>query len=151
MMWPFSKKLKIEVTSKGFSALSNRNDFVIENKTIKNADYSGSSFDSFTAVNSTFINCNFTSVEFKQICFGGGLKNTYYENCIFDQASINAVSPGNASFINCSFLNVYIKQIFAFNIEMVNCVVSCVIKKGFFNGEVEKEDSKFLKSVALSI
>jgi uncharacterized protein YjbI with pentapeptide repeats len=144
MIWPFSKKLKIKVLSKGTADLSRLNLFSVENTTIKNADYSGSSFDSFTAVNVKFINCNFTSVDFKNVCFGAGLKNSFYENCVFDHASINAIAPGRASFINCSFQNIFIKQIFAFNIEMVNCVVSGVIKKGFFNGEIDKSDYKSL-------
>jgi uncharacterized protein YjbI with pentapeptide repeats len=131
MIWPFTRKGEIEARFVGKVDISKLNSYFVENETINKADFSGATFDCFTAVGSRFLNCSFENVNFKNICFGGGTSDSTYENCSFNRATINASAPGNARFINCTFVNVDIKIIIALNIELIDCRVSGIIRKGF--------------------
>lgn len=109
-------------------------------RTHRSADWSGHTFDHFVPVGCTFDDCSFENAIFRTVCFGGGLEDTVYVNCSFDRATIRAIAPGNARFEACSFRDVEIIQFCGHTIEMIDCVVSGVIKQAFFNGAVPDED-----------
>ena len=142
MIWPFTKKVAIEDRVSGKVDVSKHNSYYAKSETINKADFSGATFDSFTAVGCRFTECSFENVIFKSICFGAGTVDSTYENCSFNRATINANAPGNARFINCTFENVDIETIIALNIELINCQFSGIIRSGFFNGEVPLSDDR---------
>lgn len=104
--------------------------------THRQKDWSGERFASFFPVGCVFESCLFEGCYFVQACFGGGLEDSRYINCSFDRATICATAPGNASFESCSFRNVDIIELFGQSIEMVNCEVSGIVRKGFLSGTV---------------
>jgi len=103
------------------------------------ADWSGRSLEGFCPVGCVFEQCNFSNVIFEMVCFGGGLEDSIYRNCIFDRATIRAIAPGNARFENCSFRDIEVLEFYAHNISMVDNVVSGIVKRAFFNGTVSPE------------
>jgi uncharacterized protein YjbI with pentapeptide repeats len=105
-------------------------------KTHRGADWSGKRFSSFVPVGCVFESCSFEGCYFADVCFGGGLEDSRYLGCSFDRVTIRAVAPGNARFESCSFRNVEIIELFGRCIEMVDCEVSGIVRKAFFNGTV---------------
>lgn len=104
------------------------------------ADWSGQTFDQFIPVGCRFEACLFENVNFKSACFGGGAEDSYYVGCSFDRATIRSIAPGYARFESCTFYDIEIVQFLAMSIEMVDCVVTGIIKQAFFNGAVPDED-----------
>ena len=105
-------------------------------QTHRQTDWSGKRFANLVPVGCVFDSCLFEGAHFAQVCFGGGLEDSRYVNCSFDRATIRATAPGNARFESCSFRNVDIIELFGFRIEMVDCHVSGIVRKAFFNGTV---------------
>jgi uncharacterized protein YjbI with pentapeptide repeats len=103
------------------------------------ADWSGKHLADFCPVGCVFEHCNFSNVIFEKVCFGGGLEDSLYRNCIFDRSTIRATAPGNARFENCSFRDIELLEFYAHNIAMVDNVFSGIVKRAFFNGTVSAE------------
>jgi len=108
-------------------------------KSYSSADWSGQTFEHFIPVGCRFHDCKFENVTFETACFGGGLEDTLYSNCSFDRSTIRSISPGHARFESCSFRDVEIIQLLGFTVEMVECVVTGIVKQAFFNGAVPEE------------
>ena len=106
----------------------------ITNKRVTSKSYSGKSISKFLAVGSEFVNCSFDNMKIKEICFGGGTKQSQYFNCTFDKSVFSSYVPGIARFQNCSFKNVKIKKLFCVDVEMINCVFSGELQQGNFVG-----------------
>jgi uncharacterized protein YjbI with pentapeptide repeats len=102
-------------------------------------DWSGQRFNDFVPVGCAFESCSFEGCHFAQACFGGGLEDSRYVNCRFDRATIRAIAPGSARFESCTFRNVEIIELYGQQIEMLNCEVSGIFRKGFFNGAVPRD------------
>lgn len=128
--------LAIRVRSKGFVEINDNDSFFGENKFYKNQDFSNKLFSDFTAVNCKFEDCDFRNVKFRQACFGAGKVDSLYQNCKFDGSDITATAPGNVRFIECSFRDINIYTFIGRNVEVIDCYFSGIIRKAFFNGEV---------------
>jgi hypothetical protein len=110
------------------------NDIEIFNRQLKSESFSGKKVSKVIAVESEFIDCSFEEMKIKDICFGGGAKQTRYVNCSFDDSSFSSNVPGVARFENCSFKNVKIKKLFCVEVEFVDCVFTGELKQGNFVG-----------------
>ena len=118
-------------------------DFSVKDEVVVGGRYYGSKFESFSAVDSLFVECDFRGVNIRQACFGGGRENSTYVECDFDGASIWAASPGVARFEGCSFRNTIFSLLYCMDVEFVGCVFSGEIKKGFFNGRTSDDLRSF--------
>jgi len=107
---------------------------LVERQSMANESFNGMSLRQFTAVESIFRDCDFSNICMEQACFGGGRHQSLYVNCNFDGAKFDSIVPGDARFEACSFRNVKIKAFNCISVELINCIFSGVIKKGFFNG-----------------
>jgi hypothetical protein len=95
---------------------------------------SGRRLEYFCAIGSRFQQCSFRDVKFGSAVWGAGRTQSEYTNCCFDGATFRSVVPGNARFVNCSFRNVRIHELYGHDVELVDCVFSGCIDKGFLNG-----------------
>lgn len=109
-------------------------DIEIFNKRMRCKSFSGKKLSKFLAVESEFINCHFENMSIKDVCFGGGSKQTLYFGCIFDNSVFSSNAPGVARFENCSFRNIKIKKFFCVDVEMIDCTFSGEIEQGNFIG-----------------
>jgi len=110
------------------------NDIEIFNQRLKSESFSGQKVSKFIAVESEFLDCYFQDMNVKDMCFGGGIKQTKYVNCTFDNTTFSSSVPGVARFENCSFKNVMVKKFFCVDVEFISCVFSGEIKHGNFVG-----------------
>ncbi|KPV93713.1 hypothetical protein AN214_04251 [Pseudoalteromonas sp. P1-9] len=117
-------------------------DIEIFNQRLKSESFSGQKVNKFIAVESEFLDCSFQDMIIKDICFGGGTKQTKYVNCTFDNTSFSSNVLGVARFENCSFKNVKVKKFFCIDAEFINCVFSGEIKQGNFVGKHRDVDGK---------
>jgi hypothetical protein len=118
------------------------NELFFSKKNVKAESFSGKDIDVFNSMQSEFTDCQFNDMNIKQICFGSGSKKSLFKNCNFDNSVFSAYVPGIARFENCSFKNIKVKDFFAIDIEMVNCIFSGEIKKGFFSGLFKDEKGR---------
>ncbi|WP_125564211.1 hypothetical protein [Pseudoalteromonas rubra] len=110
------------------------NDIEIFNQRLKSESFSGQKVSKFIAVESEFLDCSFKDMSIKDICFGGGSKQTRYVNCNFDNSKFSSNVPGVARFENCSFKNVKVRKLFCVDVEFIDCVFSGELKQGNFVG-----------------
>ncbi|MCG7564649.1 hypothetical protein [Pseudoalteromonas sp. McH1-42] len=110
------------------------NDIEIFNQRLKSESFSGQKVSKFIAVESEFLDCSFKDMSIKDICFGGGSKQTRYVNCNFDNSTFSSNVPGVARFENCSFKNVKVRKLFCVDVEFIDCVFSGELKQGNFVG-----------------
>jgi uncharacterized protein YjbI with pentapeptide repeats len=101
--------------------------------------WSGCTLEGFCPVGCIFERCDFSNAILEVACFGGGLENSVYRNCVFDRATIRAIAPGNARFESCSFRDVEVLEFYAHTVEMVDNVFTGILKKAFFNGSVPQD------------
>lgn len=106
----------------------------VEGQTVVGESFRGQKWTHLGVVASTFKDCDFSNTRIDQACFGGGMTQSRYTDCNFDGAVFYANSPGNARFERCSFRNVKIHVFNGMMVELIDCVISGTIKKGFFNG-----------------
>jgi len=114
-------------------------------KTHKDVDWSGQDLNHFVPVGCRFESCSFENTNLLDVCFGGGREDSIYINCSFDRATIQATAAGNAHFASCTFRNADILEFFAFCVEMVDCEVSGIVRKAFFNGTVPDDRAQALR------
>ena len=114
-------------------------------KTHKNVDWSGQDLNHFVPVGCRFEACSFNNTNLLDACFGGGREDSFYIGCTFDRSTIRATAAGKAHFASCKFRNVDIEEFFAFCVEMIDCEVSGIVRKAFFNGTVPEDLVRALK------
>ena len=95
-----------------------------EATTVERQDFRGLQFDKWTAVACRFVECDFSSSQIEDMCFGGGTATTVYERCKFDGARLGLVAPGVARFVECSFREMIIRDANFADAEFVRCVFS---------------------------
>ena len=79
---------------------------------VTNEDFSNRKIRQFVSTNSTFRKCRFEKIKVEQACFGAGLYDSFYFDCIFDGSKITASAPGHARFERCSFRNIILQKFF---------------------------------------
>ena len=107
------------------------------------ADFSGKGLESFCAIGSRFEGCSFSRVKIGSAVWGGGRKRSTYLDCSFDGAKFRSIVPGNARFENCKFRDVRIYEFLAHDVELVNCVYSGRIDRGFLNRTRHRQGRSF--------
>jgi uncharacterized protein YjbI with pentapeptide repeats len=108
-------------------------------KTHKGRDWSGQTLTRFVPVGCTFRDCSFENAMLDSVCFGGGMEDSRYINCSFNRATITAIAPGHARFEGCTFIDADFTHFLSHTVEFVNCEISGIVRKAFFNGTVPPE------------
>jgi hypothetical protein len=107
---------------------------VVTGQRLVGGDLSGRHLEYFCAIGSRFQQCSFRDVRFADAVWGAGRTQSEYTSCCFDEAKFRSVVPGNARFVNCSFRDVRIHELYGHDVELIGCVFSGRIDKGFLNG-----------------
>jgi hypothetical protein len=107
---------------------------VITGQRLMGRDLSGRNLASFCAIGSRFQQCSFRDVQIEDAIWGAGRTRSEYIECCFDGARFRSVTPGNVRFISCSFRDVRVHELYGHDVELVGCVFSGCIDKGFLNG-----------------
>lgn len=99
--------------------------------------FSEMGLDHFTVIETELTNCSFIKIRAESACFGEGMRQTVYNDCLFDHCNLRLDAPGNARFIRCKFANCVFSEMFATSVEFIDCEFpSTKFKGGVFHGRL---------------
>lgn len=107
---------------------------VLDRQRLTGAEFPVRALDYFCAIASRFDRCSWRNAVIESVTWGAGKRQSLYVECCFDGATLGSVLAGNARFVRCSFRDVRIAELWGDDVELVDCVFSGCIDKGFLNG-----------------
>lgn len=110
---------------------------LLKSEQLEQCDFSRAALGSFCSVSSRFVRCTFENAKIKDAHWGSGQAQSEYVECTFDRSRFRSVTPGNARFVRCSFREVRVLEFYAFSVELIDCVFSGRIDKGYLNATVD--------------
>jgi hypothetical protein len=130
--------LKSEVSKKGGVSPSDMRLLVVERETRASESFSNLKLDGLTVIESSLRKCTFESVRARSVCFGGGMRQSIFEDCIFSKCKLAFGAVGNARMVRCRFESCRLDNLIGTNLELIECTFpETVINKGVFHGRVE--------------
>lgn len=108
---------------------------------IVDEDFSGRHLEQFSPDGTAFVRCRFDGVVIDSASFGAGMRDSRYVDCSFNGARLRMFSVGFARLERCSFEDVRIRDFFATGLELVECVFSGRMERGWLDAGVLEEDA----------
>jgi len=130
--------LKIKVHKKGKGSPADLRVLVIDRETRASEKFSNLKLDGFTVVESSLRHCTFEDVRVRSACFGGGVRQSVFEDCVFRRCKFAFGAVGNARLVRCRFESCRLENLIGTNLELIECTFpDTTIMKGVFHGKVE--------------
>ncbi len=130
--------MKPEVRKKGRVSLSDLRLLVIDRETRVSETFSNLKLDGLTVIESSLRQCTFEDVRARSACFGGGMRQSVFEDCLFRRCTFAFGAVGNVRLVRCRFESCRLENVIGTNLELIECTFpDTTIKKGVFHGRAE--------------
>lgn len=127
--------MKIEVHKKGKIPPADLRLLVIDRETRVAENFSNLKLDGFTVIESSLRQCTFEDVRVRSACFGGGMRQSVFEDCTFSRCKFAFGAVGNARLVRCRFESCRLESLIGTDLELIECAFpGTTIKKGVFHG-----------------
>jgi len=130
--------LKIEVHKKGKVSPADLRLLVIDRETRVSEKFSNLKLDGFTVIESSLRQCTFEDVRVRSACFGAGVRQSVFEDCVFSRCKFAFGAVGNVRLVRCRFESCRLENLIGTDLELIECTFpSTTIKKGVLHGRFE--------------
>jgi len=129
--------LRIHVKQKRGTPSSSSHVLKLEGEQLNGKRYEHLRLHDLTVIASVLNRCAFVDVHAPSVCFGGGVTQSRYYDCLFDRCEFTFSAIGNARLERCRFDGCRLENIFGVQLELIDCeFVSSRIRRSVFHGSV---------------